>query len=133
MNKEPTCFYDSPVCMNGEPCQRFENPLSCAYYKQLKKDGRLSVARRDGQRELIDVRKQIQSSGNELYERLGATQKDLQHLAGELMDGNENYVLRLKLERRPLTIGAESILKRGFTYNQIIFLENLEKLIKRRC
>lgn len=48
MNKEPTCIYGIHICPD-KPCEKYDNPLSCPYYKQLKKDGRLSLARRDGQ------------------------------------------------------------------------------------
>lgn len=49
MNKEPTCVHEIHICLFGQPCEKHDNPLSCAAYKQMKRDGRLSVARRDGQ------------------------------------------------------------------------------------
>lgn len=49
MNEEPACIYIVPACHKGDPCEKHDNPLSCAAYKQMKHDGRLSLARRDGQ------------------------------------------------------------------------------------
>lgn len=50
MNKELCCIYLKPPCIVGDPCEKYDNPLSCAAYKQMKHDGRLSLARRDGQK-----------------------------------------------------------------------------------
>lgn len=75
----------------------------------------------------IKIRKDIQSAGNTFYERLGKTSKSLQYLAGELMSGNEEFIRRLQSEGNGFTIGAESILKRGYTDNQIEFLTSIEK------
>ena len=78
----------------------------------------------------IDVRKRIQGNGDALYQRLGKTNKDLQYLAGELMGGNEDYIMYLIADKQPFTIRADDMLNNGFTDNQINYLENLEKVLQ---
>ncbi len=73
------------------------------------------------------TRQKIQTAGHELYERLGKISKSLQYIAGEIMSGNEEYLERLQNDSQPLTIGAEHILNKGFTQNQIEFLTTIEK------
>jgi len=76
--------------------------------------------------ERIVVRKTIHVSGNDFYESLpkGA----LQHLAGEIMGLNEEYVLNHSGCEE--TYGTLSILKDGFTTNQKNWLNELKKLLE---
>jgi len=78
----------------------------------------------------IETRKRIQKAGNELYKRLGKTSKNLQYLAGEIMYGNEEHIRKAQTTNCLFTIGDETILKQGFTDNQIIFLTKLEAELK---
>ena len=47
-----------------------------------------------------------------------------------LMSGNEEYILRLLREYQPRTVGADHILKHGFTQNQLSFLSGVNQEIK---
>ena len=78
----------------------------------------------------IETRKRIQNAGNELYERLGKTSRNLQYLAGEIMYGNENHIRKAQTTNCLFTVGDYAILKQGFTDNQVIFLTELEKEIR---
>lgn len=75
----------------------------------------------------LEIRKQIQEAGKNLYESLGFC-KPLQNIAGEFMDKNEEYVINH--DGVAETIATQNILTNGFTDNQIIFLTELEKIIK---
>jgi len=57
----------------------------------------------------IEIRKSIKNGGFDFYKSLP---DQLKNIAGEFMALNEDYVLN-----NQMTIGAHSILKRGFTQN----------------
>jgi len=77
--------------------------------------------------EHTEIRKQIQSNGNDVYQRMGGVSKNLQYIAGELMTENVELVVMSLACNECLTVGAEHVIKHGFTANQISFLEGLEK------
>lgn len=72
--------------------------------------------------ERLEIRTIIKEKGFDFYLKLGKTSKNLQHIAGEIMALNEDYVLNNKN-----TIGTNTILNTGFTLNQKILLIELEK------
>ena len=63
----------------------------------------------------ISIRKQISEKSNGIYTNLPVP---LRYLAGELLQGNEEYVLNQAIEGNGQTIAAETIMKTGFTTNQ---------------
>ena len=75
----------------------------------------------------IKIRKQIQSGGEDIYNRLGKTSRNLQYLAGEIMAGNEEYIRRLTIEQEQFNIKADDMMKNGFSVNQKAYLIELEK------
>ena len=75
----------------------------------------------------LDIRGRVQDAGNSLYESLSFC-KPLQYLAGELMAQNEDYVLNHQGDNE--TIGAQHILEKRFTDNQITFLKELGTIIR---
>lgn len=87
----------------------------------------LGTAKKGASDNRLGIRAHIQKSGNGIYKSLSFC-KPLQYIAGELMAQNEEYVLNH--QGKDETIGATNILKNGFTDNQIIFLKDLEKIIK---
>ena len=76
----------------------------------------------------LEIRRTIQTAGNEFFERMYATNFELCNIAGEFMSLNENYVLlHQDLEETYKTV---DILKTGFTKNQKRFLERLKKQLQ---
>jgi len=74
----------------------------------------------------IEVRKTIQASGNDFYESL--PEGPLQHLAGDIMGHNEEYVLNHSGYEE--TVGTLSILRDGFTTNQKNWLRDLKTIVE---
>ena len=74
----------------------------------------------------IEIRKQIQSAGNGLYDDI--PDGPLKWIVGEIMNLNEDYVIN---HSEPgLSNGAYDILDNGFTLNQLQWITELkEKLI----
>ena len=66
----------------------------------------------------IEIRKTIKKGGFDFYKSLP---EQLKNIAGEFMSLNEDYVLN---NQDDMTIGAHSILKRGFTQNQEALLQD---------
>ena len=75
----------------------------------------------------LEIRKKIQASGNDFYESL--PEGPLQHLAGDIMGLNEEYVLNHQGYDNT-TVGTLSILKTGFTTNQKNWLTDLKKIVE---
>lgn len=76
----------------------------------------------------LEIRRIIQSAGNEFFEQMYAANSELGNIAGEFMSLNEQYVLNHQGPNE--TYGTLDILKTGYTKNQKKFLERLEKQLQ---
>lgn len=74
----------------------------------------------------LDLRAAIQMAGKPFRDSL--QNKTAKYVAGEFMELNIEYVQNRQGDNE--TIGAESILKTGFTANQKQFLEDIENTYK---
>jgi len=48
------CPYQYHYCIAGTPCLKYESPLACATYKELKKTERETLAKRTGQTQIFE-------------------------------------------------------------------------------
>jgi len=71
----------------------------------------------------LEIRRAIQSAGDEFFERMWAENHELGNIAGEFMSLNGEYVLNHQDEDE--TQKTIDILKTGYTKNQKRFLERL--------
>lgn len=71
----------------------------------------------------LEIRRTIQSAGNEFFEKMRAANCELGNIAGEFMSLNEEYVLNHQENNE--THGTLDILQTGFSKNQKNFLERL--------
>lgn len=69
----------------------------------------------------IIIRKQISEKSSGVYTSLPIP---LRYLAGELLTGNEEYVLNQTIQCKGKSIAAETIMETGFTTNQAKFLSH---------
>jgi hypothetical protein len=72
----------------------------------------------------IEIRKQIQSAGDGLYEDI--PQGPLKWIVGEIINLNEEYVLNHS--EPEMTKGAYDILNNGFTLNQLQWIIELKEM-----
>ena len=72
-----------------------------------------------------EIRKSIKKGGFDFYKSLPY---QLKNIAGEFMSLNEDYVLN---NQGDMTLGVHSILKRGFTQNQEVLLQDALKHYKK--
>ena len=70
----------------------------------------------------ITIRKTIQRAGKELFNSLSSF-PEFQYIVGELMAGNEEYVLHNQDEKE--TIKTQEIIESGFSLNQRRFIGRL--------
>jgi hypothetical protein len=72
----------------------------------------------------LEIRRILQTAGNEFFEKMWAANCELGNIAGEFMRLNEEYVLNH--QGIDETYGTLDILQTGFSNNQKNFLERLK-------